>query len=51
MVSSMHLQRKGRVREESDPLYEPEDAVLDGVFAINFLRIHKLIGIQTNCGL
>jgi len=57
MVSSMHLQRKGRVREESDPLYEPEDmketgdAVLDEVFAINFLRIHKLIGIQTNCGL
>ena len=56
MVCSMHLQRKGRVREESDPLYEPEDmeetedAVLDEVFAINFLRIHKLIGIQTNCG-
>ena len=50
MVSSMHLQRKGRVREESDPLYEPEDMeetrddVLDDeVFAIKLLlHLHFL---------
>ena len=57
IVNSSIAKSKGKVREESDPLYEPEDmketgdAVLDEVFAINFLRIHKLIGIQTNCGL
>ena len=52
MVCSMHLQRKGRVREESDPLYEPEDMEETGdeVSAIKLLRIHKLIAIQTYCG-
>jgi hypothetical protein len=54
-VNNSTTKSKGKAREESDPLYEPEnmeetgDAVLDEVSAIKLLRIHKLIAVQTSC--
>ena len=52
IVNSSTTKSKGRAREESDPLYEPEDMEETGdeVSAIKLFRIHKLIAIQTYCG-